>query len=104
MPYTKTITVYFPNERRMLHAQGIWIDKGGNQIPVRCMGANRLNKLAQLLVKWATKEDYAYTYLRNHPIFTHVLLRARELGLQTIETFHFENAYAERNNYGTLLY
>lgn len=51
MPYTKLVTVYYPQERKQLHSQGIWIDKVGSQIPVRSMDANRLSKLVDLLVK-----------------------------------------------------
>lgn len=96
MPYTKLVTVYFPNERRMLHAQGIWIDKDGNQLPVREMDYNRLNKLVNLLSKWAFKEDNPYLYLRRHPLFIHVLMRIREVGLRTVEAYNFENAYKEQ--------
>lgn len=100
MPYKKLVIVYFPNERRMLHAQGIWIDKGGNQLPVCEMSAERLSKLVNLLTKWASKEPDPYDYLRKHPLFTHVLLRIREVGIHrlTVHACHFENAYKEMSH------
>lgn len=88
----------------MLHAQGIWIDKNGNQLPVREMSAERLSKLVDLLYKWSLREDNQYLYLRRHPLFLHVLMRIREVGLVTIAAYNFECAYGERSNRETLLY
>lgn len=102
MPYQKVITVYSPWERKALHGQGIWIDKSGNQIPVRNMDKARLQKLVSLLYKWAWKEDYPYEYLNKHPIFVHVLLRIRELELYSFEASIFEQAYQSGVNHDLL--
>ena len=81
MPYQKLITYYTRNERRMLHAQGIWVDRDGNQLPVRNMDVDRLCRLMRTMANWARKEVSPYRYLSAHPIFVHVLLRIRELRL-----------------------
>ena len=93
MPYQKLVTVYSPQERKMLHAQGIWVDKDGNQLRVREMNKYRLEKLVRTLGRWAVKEEDSLSYLSNLPIFVHILLRIREVGLSTYFSFMFETAY-----------
>ena len=95
MPYQKLVTFYTRQERRMLHAQGIWVDRDGNQIPVRNMNEYRLNKLVHTLANWARKDGDCYRFLSTHPIFVHVLIRIRELrlGLWNPDVSLFEGAY-----------
>lgn len=93
MPYQKLVTVYSARERRMLHAQGIWIDRDGNQLPVREMGYFRIEKLAKTLATWAMKEPNSLEYLQHQPIFIHVLLRIRDVGLPSFYVDLFEKAY-----------
>ena len=99
MPYQKLVTYYTRNERKMLHAQGIWVDRDGNQIPVRNMDAHRLEKLVRTLGRWAEKESNGYRYLSSHPIFVHVLMRIRETGLDTAYSYMFERAYQNSVQY-----
>jgi len=93
MPYQKLVTVYSPKERRMLHAQGIWVDRDGNQLRVREMNVYRLQKLVRTLAVWAEKEGISSLWLSRHPIFIHVLLRIRETGLDNHYSYMFEIAY-----------
>lgn len=93
MPYQKLVTFYTRQERRMLHAQGIWVDRDGNQLPVRNMNTYRLEKLVRTLGNWASREPNLYGYLDSHPIFVHVLMRIRETGLHNFYTEMFEGAY-----------
>ena len=93
MPYQRLVTFYTRNERKMLHAQGIWVDRDGNQIPVRNMNGYRLEKLVRTLGRWAEKENNNLQYLSSHPIFAHVLLRIRETGLDNYYADMFLNAY-----------
>ena len=93
MPYQKLVTFYTRNERRMLHAQGIWVDRDGNQIPVRNMNYLRLEKLVRTLGRWAEKEIDPYQYISTLPIFIHVLMRIRDVGMDNPYSFMFEVAY-----------
>lgn len=93
MPYQKLVTFYTRQERRMLHAQGIWVDRDGNQIPVRNMNLGRMEKLVRTLGNWASKEPNSLRYLASHPIFVHVLIRIRETNLCGWYARMFEGAY-----------
>lgn len=96
MPYIKQVICYYPGERQQFHKMGIWIDKSGNQIPVNTMSAQRLAKLCSLLVKWAMQEPEPFRYIANHPLFLHIFLRIREVGLYNIDTEFFTSAYIRR--------
>ena len=93
MPYQKLVTIYTREERRRLHAQGIWVDKDGNQLRVREMNGYRLSKLVRTLVNWAEKEVQPFEWLSSQPIFIHVLMRIRDVGLHNFCTEQFEFAY-----------
>lgn len=98
MPYTKTITVYSRQERKNFHARGIWIDRDGNQIPVRSMTKERLSKLVSMLFNWAAKDadmynGNVYENLRAHLLFPHIILRIHDTGLCSFESEMFLDAY-----------
>lgn len=73
MPYTITRTYYTKQERRNLHNLGYWIDRDGNRLYVYHMSRERVEKLVRTLGNWAMQEDDPMIYLRNLPIYLHVL-------------------------------
>ena len=96
MAYTKTITVYSKFERQQLHSQGIWVERNGNQVPVRFMNHERLNKLVNMLANWAMNDEGdVYQNLRAMPIFTHVVSRIRMTNMDTFQANMFLTAYAK---------
>lgn len=102
MPYT--ITVYSKWERRELHARGIWIDRHGNQLPVRSMSPERLLKLMCMLISWA-KNDLGSSYdnIREMPIFPHVVMRILDLTggqVYSQEARFFLDAYRHLDHIG----
>jgi hypothetical protein len=83
MPYT--ILVYTKREREQLHKQGIWLNRNGQREPLHLMSRDRIEKLVKMLALWSMEEDDAYLYLKNLPIFPHLLC---EIERRRLDSFY----------------